>query len=112
MPGEVSAVSVPTGIPLNIGLRFQPRTFTVIGHHPIRLELEQVLRIQVLRLFERSAGQAYRRNRQRASDIGNGIFDLLGTDGADNNECGDRKFYAQTSDLSQRHGELLEIESW
>src|SRR5262245_60247373 len=105
MSREVSAVPVPAGVPF--GFWFQPGALAVISHHPIRLQLEQVIRVQVLRLLEWPAGQSDRRERQWTGGVRNGVFYLLCAGGAGDYKRGAGKFNRQTSDLSQWHGELL-----
>src|SRR5262249_61346505 len=102
MSSEVSAVSVPAGVPL--GLWFQPGALAVISHHPIRLQLEQVIRVQVLRLLEWPAGQSDRRERQWTGGVRNGVFYLLWAGGGGGYKPCAGKVNRPNSDFSQWHG--------
>ena len=68
MAGEVVAVAVPALVRLRF--RGQARPLAVEREHPVGLEMEQVLRVQVLRVFERPAGEPHGGERQRPRDVG------------------------------------------
>jgi hypothetical protein len=73
VPGQVSIVAVPAAVPL--GLRLEARARPVEGEHPIRLERQQIGGIEILRLFQRPAGQPDGRQWQRPRDVRHGIYD-------------------------------------
>ncbi len=68
VPGDVArqltAAAVPAAVP--VGLRLEARGLAQERHHAIRLERQQVLRVEILRALERPAGQPDVAKRQRA----------------------------------------------
>ena len=56
VPGEIAAAAVPPAVRLRLGR--QAGALAVIGQHAVGLEREQVLPIELLRMFERPARQA------------------------------------------------------
>ena len=56
MACEVAAVPVPAGV--RLGLLRQTGPVAIVREHPVGLQLEQVAGVQVLRVLERSAGEA------------------------------------------------------
>ncbi len=69
VPREVAAVAVPARIWLR--LFRQPGANPVIGQHPVRLEVEQIFRVEFLRALERAAEHAnvLQRHRPRAHHL-------------------------------------------
>ncbi len=77
MPGELPAVDgVPAAVAFRLGL--QAGALAIAGHHAIGLQLEQIFRRDVLRMFERPAGEPHGGQRQRSGDIGNCRSDRIG----------------------------------
>src|SRR5437764_7483567 len=99
MPSQISTVSIPATVARR--LRFQPGALAVIGQHSIRLELEQIIDVQILRMLQRPTGQPHCRQRQRTRDIWDCVLDLLrlAVDGYDKR---DRGKIAQANYLSSR----------
>ena len=87
---QVAAITVPAGVALRFGL--QPGALAIKRHHPIRFQLEQIVGIQILRLFEWSACQPHGGQWQRTRNIGNGVFDLLGLGERRNQQGGKDEF--------------------
>src|SRR5882724_5841881 len=54
--GEVFAVAIPAAV--GLGLWFEPGAFAEIGEHTVRLELEEIVGIEVLGVLKRAASQA------------------------------------------------------
>ena len=59
--GEISTIAIPARITLRFW--FEARALAVIREHAIRLEREQVCRIEILSAFEWSTGQPNGRER-------------------------------------------------
>jgi hypothetical protein len=78
--GEVVAVAVPAAV--RLCFRGQARALAVEREHPIGLEREQVLGVQVLGALERPAGDPHGRERQGPRDIRACRRDLGRVDGA------------------------------
>jgi hypothetical protein len=74
--GEVSSVAIPAAVRLR--LRHETRALPVEREHAIGLELQQVLRVQLLRALQRTAGQAHGRQGQRARDVRHRVDDPFG----------------------------------
>ena len=91
--GEIAIVAVPAAIGRR--LRLESGALAVEGEHAVGLEGEQILRVEVLRLFQRTARQAYRAERQRTGDVGDGVGDAVGAGlrgqrGSEKRECKQR----------------------
>jgi len=84
MAGEVVAVAVPALVWLRF--RGQARPLAVEREHAVGLEMEQVLRVQVLRVFERPAREPHGGERQRPRDVGPRGRDLGRVTGAPKQE--------------------------
>ena len=60
--GELFALDrIPAAVAL--GLRLQAGAHPVAGQHPVRLQRQQILRVQILRVLQRPARQPHRRQR-------------------------------------------------
>ena len=80
MPGDMaSELFAVHGIPAAVafGLGLQSGAQAIAGQHPIRLQGQQILRIEVLRVLERATGQPHVRQRQRRRSIRHDILDGL-----------------------------------
>src|SRR5581483_11516737 len=74
VPGELAALAIPSAVTL-LGFWFQPRATTQIKEHAVGFELEQVIRIEILCVFQWSARQPHIRQRQRPGGERNGVCD-------------------------------------
>ena len=63
MPGQVAAVGIPAAV--GFGSRLESGAFAIVGQHAVRLEVLEISAVQVLGLFERTAREAHRLQRQR-----------------------------------------------
>jgi hypothetical protein len=63
--GELPPCAIPTAIPL--GFWIETGALAKIGKHALRLKVEEILRIEVLRTLQRTAGQPHTAQRQRDS---------------------------------------------
>ena len=109
MPGDVAGERTAAIVPAAIGLLclgFQPRVNAQIIEHPVRLQLEQVVGIQFLRMFERSAGEAHGGQGQGSGGIGNGVGDDFGAGGkGDRRQRGNERAAAVGQELGKGMGE-------
>ena len=75
--GELLALAaVPSAVAFGLGL--QARPLAQEGQHPVGLELEQVLGVQVLGVLERPAGQAHVRQGKRPGGLRDDTHDRMG----------------------------------
>src|ERR1041385_8817678 len=64
MASELATIRIPAAIAL-FGFGFESGAFAQMIEHTIRLELQEIVGIKILRVFERAAGETNVRKRER-----------------------------------------------
>ncbi len=108
MAGELLAVDrIPAAVALGLGL--EPGAQAVAGQHAIRLQGEQVLRVEVLGVLERAAGEADRRQGQGTRGLRDNGSDRRGAGqgrgrGGDESRRNDQPRGEELSQETELHG--------
>ncbi len=75
VPGQLPAVGVPARVAF--GFLRQVRALAIEREHAIGIERQEIRGVEILRVFERTAGEPHGRQRQRPRAVGHRPRDLL-----------------------------------
>ena len=75
MAGQIAATRVPAGE--RLALRVEPSEPAIRRQHSIRLEREEIFRVELLRVFQGAAGEPHRGQGQRAGGVRDRVSDSL-----------------------------------